>query len=86
MRFMPTKQALEVLNMAREFHEGKRSLPPEILAIKIEIEQATRKAELFVIMFRVVDEGMVNKVVELMHRRDVLYSRWIEQETTTTLH
>jgi hypothetical protein len=83
---MSPKQALAVLDMAREFHEGKRSLPPEILAIKIEIEQATRKAELFVIMFRVVDEGMVNKVVDLMHQRDLLYSKWVEQETTATLH
>lgn len=86
MRFMSPAQALAALRFAQEFHEGKHSLPPEVVAVKVEIERATRTAELFIITFRVVDEGMVRKVVELMRQRDALYAQWMERETSGIVH
>jgi hypothetical protein len=78
--FMTTKGALTLLRMSGEYHAGKRSLPPEISALKQRIKSATRNAELFTARLRVVDEGMINDIVRMKLELDGLYARWGESE------
>jgi len=85
MRFMSTEGALELMRLAGEVHAGNRRLPPEIVAKKWEIAAAKRKAELFVLHFRVVDEWMVRQVVNLMHELDALYAAWGENNARTAV-
>lgn len=72
MRFMSPEEALALLQTAERIHAREEELPPEIIAIGIAIEKATRRAHLFMIRLGRVDEGMVNEVVALKLQRDAL--------------
>jgi len=78
MQFMSREAALDLMRLSEEVSSGKRKLPKEIEDKKKEIAKATRKAELFVIMLGVVDEGMVMQVVRLKIDLDRLYAQFAE--------
>lgn len=80
--FMTTEGALALLRMSGEYHSGRRTLPPNITALKRRIAQATRNAELFTARLRVVDEGMINDIVRMKLELDGLYARWGESEVS----
>lgn len=77
---MIQNQALDIIRLAREVHEGKRHFSPEIIRINQEIEEAERQARLFLIKFKQVDEGMIYNVVALLVERDRLYGQWIDSQ------
>ena len=87
MRILTQQEALSLIQFASEYHKGKRgTLPPEILRKKAEIEEAIRKAELFVIRFRTVDYGLIMKAISLMGEKDALYESWWQREVSSTVH
>ena len=88
MRVASKEETLAFLQFAREYHEGKHQLPAEIVKVKREIGDAIRKAEMFVLLFGVVDYGLVYKAVALMHQKDRLYEMWAESKIkgTTIVH
>lgn len=73
-----------MIRLAGDFHSGKRRLPPEIIAKKKEIKAAIRNAEAFMINLRVVDVGMVERVVQLKLELDTLYGNWAISETRSS--
>lgn len=80
MRVLSKEAAITALRLGKEVYEGKRKFPPEILAKKKEIAEAKKLAYLFIIRTGVVDEGMIDRAVQLMLELDTLYARWAESE------
>ncbi|HWB33942.1 MAG TPA: hypothetical protein VG753_01305 [Candidatus Paceibacterota bacterium] len=78
---MSPEDALKLIELAGDYHRGKRKLPPEIIEKKKQIEAAIRNAELFMVHLRVVDQGMVNDIVQMKLDLDALYSNWAQRET-----
>ncbi len=75
-RFMSREEAGSLLKAAGAFHRGEQELPPEILAKRAEIAQATRKACLFMAITGKVDNTMVFIVVDLKLELDSLFAEW----------
>ncbi len=84
MRLMSKDEALAFIEFAREYHSGKHKLPPEIIETKRELEEAIRKSELFIVLFGVIDQTLLNRAVALMHQKDRLYSQWAARSTSNT--
>jgi hypothetical protein len=74
--FMRPDDALNLMKLGREHRQGKRSLPPKIVAKKKEIADATKNAELFMATLRQIDYGMIDHVVGLKRELDGLYAAW----------
>lgn len=80
LRILSRSAAMTAMRLGREVHSGKRKLPPEIILKKKQIEAETLNAELFMVRVGAIDEGMVNRVVQLKLQLDVLYGNWAESE------
>lgn len=70
-RFLSPKAAFQLIELAEKSYR-----PPEILALKEEIEAKTRVAELKVVSTGRVDETEINEIVRLKLKLDDLYGDW----------
>ena len=81
MRVMTKKEVRVAMSLAKDIHEERLQLPPEIKEINEKIKQAKRNAIRFIVIFRMVDMSLVNEAVELMLKKDRLYDQWVARET-----
>lgn len=81
VRVMTREEANTAMRLAGEVHQGRRKMPPEIIAKRHRIRVATKNAEDVMDMFRQVDMSLVNDIVRMRLELDTLYSEWTRSET-----
>ncbi len=72
---------MALMRATDEVWSGKRELPREIAALRLEIHAAIETATLFMCITGKVDNGMVYQVVDLKLQLDRLYCDWAYRET-----
>jgi hypothetical protein len=72
-RILTKAETEALMRLAKDLHSGTAQLPPEILALHAEIEEAVGQAVKFMAIFGVVDYSMVARVYGLMVEKDVRY-------------
>lgn len=79
-RFLSPNEARTLLRLAGQYHRWQLTLPPDIAALKRQIEVETQIAELFTARTGAVDYNMVNSIVGLKLDLDALYAKWAVDE------
>lgn len=77
-RILNKDEALEFLEFARKYHNGDIQLPPEIIRMRKLIDEKIENAELFLVLVRAVDMGMIRDIMRLKLELEHLYSEWIQ--------
>lgn len=75
VEFMSPEQVERMMKLAESPYR-----PPQILALKAEIESETRAAELRASVTGIIDDDDVNKIVGMRLQLDGLYSAWTRGE------
>ncbi len=79
-------EARQLLREALEYESGQKDLPEELEEIRDQIVAESTNAMLFITNLRVVDYGMVTKVMRLIATFEALYSQALQSKKRRTLH